>query len=100
MTEAITMDADALARSVENLRLERDAVALYGRLGTLDRDPDRARAFRAIAANERRHAEVWAARLREGGATVPPWGRPRMRVRVILLIARVFGTRAVSDLVR
>src|SRR5258705_9439570 len=63
-------------------------------------DPQRAGAFNRIAANERRHAEVWASKLREAGVEVPPApASPRPRVRVIILLARIFGTKAVSDLV-
>src|SRR5262245_33150993 len=89
-----------IARGLENLRLEQDAIALYDALATIDKDPRRAAAFRRIATNERRHADIWAARLRELGATVPPAARPRARVRLIILAARVLGTKAVSDLVK
>ena len=88
------------AQSLENLKLERDAIVLYDELATIEKDPRRAAAFRHIAANERRHADVWATRLRDLGETVPPAGRPRVRVRVIILVARLFGTRSVSDLVQ
>ena len=89
-----------IAQSLENLRLEQDAIALYDALATIDKDPRRAAAFRHIASNERRHAEIWSARLRELGATVPPPGPPRARVRLIILAARVLGTKAVSELVK
>jgi VIT1/CCC1 family predicted Fe2+/Mn2+ transporter/rubrerythrin len=88
------------ARSLANLKLERDAVVLYDRLAEIEKQPDRAAAFRRIAANERRHAEIWANRLGEAGATVPPVSGPRARVRLIILVARLFGTNAVADLVR
>jgi vacuolar iron transporter family protein len=89
-----------IPRSLENLKLEQDAVLLYEALAGIERDPRRAAAFRLIAANERRHAEIWASRLRELGATVPSPGAPRVRVRLIILLARVLGTGAVSDLVK
>jgi vacuolar iron transporter family protein len=89
-----------LDQSLENLKLERDAIQLYDALSRIEREPKRAEAFRTIAGNERRHAEVWANRLRERGATVPPAGGPRARVRVIILLARLFGTHAVRDLVQ
>src|SRR5512132_1072887 len=89
-----------VAQSLENLKLERDAVALYDELARIEKDPRRAEAFRTIAGNERRHAEVWAGKLRELGATVPePDAHPRMRVRTIVLMARAFGTHAVRDMV-
>jgi VIT1/CCC1 family predicted Fe2+/Mn2+ transporter len=87
-------------RSLDNLKLERDAIALYDTLAAIEKDERRAGAFRTIAGNERRHADIWANRLREQGADVPPVGRPRLRVRFIMLLARTFGTKAVSDLVQ
>jgi VIT1/CCC1 family predicted Fe2+/Mn2+ transporter/rubrerythrin len=89
-----------IAQSLENLRLEQDAIVLYDALAAIEKEPHRAAAFRQIAGNERRHAEIWANRLREQGATVPPPSRPRLRVRFIILAARLLGTRAVSDLVK
>ena len=94
------MTPDEQARSLANLKLERDAIVLYDRLAAMEQDPRRAAAFRSIAVNERRHAEIWADRLQEDGATVPPVDGPRVRIRFILLVARVFGTSSVSELVR
>ena len=89
-----------IAQSLDNLKLEQDAVVLYDALASIERDPRRAAAFRHIAENERRHADIWATRLRELGAVVPPATRPRVRVRFIIAHARVLGTRAVSELVQ
>src|SRR5258706_6668416 len=89
-----------LEQSLENLKLERDAIALYDALAGIEKDPRRGAAFRTIAGNERRHAEVWATKLRELGAEVPPVSGPRLRVRTIVLLARLFGTHAVRDLVQ
>jgi VIT1/CCC1 family predicted Fe2+/Mn2+ transporter len=89
-----------LETSLENLKLERDAIVLYDALAGIERDPARADAFRRIASNERRHADIWASKLAELGATVPPPDGPRPRVRFIMLLARLFGTRSVADLVR
>jgi VIT1/CCC1 family predicted Fe2+/Mn2+ transporter len=87
------------AQSLENLKLERDAITLYDGLARIEKNPRRAEAFRTIAGNERRHADVWAGKLRGLGATVPEAGGPRLRVRTILLLARVLGTHAVRDMV-
>ena len=57
-------------QSLDNLKLERDAIVLYDALAQIEKNPHRADAFRRIASNERRHADVWASRLRELGATV------------------------------
>ena len=86
--------------SLENLKLERDAIVLYDALAAMERDSHRAAAFRTIAGNERRHADVWTGKLRQLGTEVPPHGRPRLRVQAIIWLARLFGTRAVSDLVQ
>ena len=87
-------------QSLDNLKLERDAIVLYDALAAIEKDSRRAEAFNRIVANERRHADIWASRLRELGATVPPAGGPRARVRLIILIARLFGTASVADLVK
>jgi VIT1/CCC1 family predicted Fe2+/Mn2+ transporter len=86
-------------QSLENLKLERDAIALYDALAGIEKDPRRAEAFRTIAGNERRHAEIWANKLRGLGANVPDQTGPRLRIRTIVLIARLFGTHAVRDMV-
>jgi vacuolar iron transporter family protein len=87
-------------RSLENLKLERDAIVLYDALAAIESEPRRADAFRRIAGNERRHADIWATKLRDQGVAVPPADGPRARVRFIILVARVFGTKAVADLVK
>jgi VIT1/CCC1 family predicted Fe2+/Mn2+ transporter/rubrerythrin len=89
-----------LAESLMNLKLERDAIVLYDALARIEKDERRAHAFQTIAGNERRHAEIWATKLREAGADVPEPGPPRMRIRFIVALARLLGTRAVSDLVK
>jgi VIT1/CCC1 family predicted Fe2+/Mn2+ transporter/rubrerythrin len=87
-------------QSLDNLKLERDAIVLYDALSAIEKDPRRAAAFERIAGNERRHADIWASKLRDLGADVPAPDGPRMRVRFIILAARVLGTSAVADLVK
>ena len=48
-------------QSLDNLKLERDAIVLYDALASIEKDPRRAGAFQRIASNERRHADVWPA---------------------------------------
>lgn len=89
-----------VGQSLANLKLERDAIVLYDALAGIEKDPRRAAAFRHIAANERRHGGIWADKLRQQGVAVPSPEPPRVRVRLIIWLARLFGTRAVSDLVQ
>jgi VIT1/CCC1 family predicted Fe2+/Mn2+ transporter len=89
-----------IRQSLENLRLERDAIWLYDALAAIERDERRRTAFRHIAENERRHAAIWSAWLEARDVAVPEPRGPRLRVRAIAFLARVFGTRAVADLVR
>ncbi|HYN48079.1 MAG TPA: VIT1/CCC1 transporter family protein [Candidatus Nanopelagicales bacterium] len=100
MTSLPHLDSPALGETTTALRMERDAIHLYDGLARIERDPHRAEAFRTIAADERRHAEVWEGRLRDAGVTIPTPGGPGPRMRFILVVARVLGTRAVGDLVR
>ena len=100
MSGRTALTAEEREQSLANLKLERDAIVLYDRLSGIEKDERRAAAFRVIASNERRHAAVWADRLRTDGATIPPDAPPRARVRLIIGLARLFGTRAVSDLVK
>jgi len=89
-----------VATSLDNLKLERDAVVLYEALASIEKDPVRSAAFERIATNERRHAEIWANKLADAGATVPSSNGVRPRVRFIILVARLFGTKSVADLVK
>jgi vacuolar iron transporter family protein len=99
-TPTLTLTADERARSLANLKLERDAITLYDSLAAIEKNPDRARVFQRIAANERRHADIWASRLEQAGATIPAAGAPRARVRMVIWLAKLFGPERVADLVR
>jgi VIT1/CCC1 family predicted Fe2+/Mn2+ transporter len=99
-TPTLQLTADERARSLANLKLERDAITLYDSLAAIEKDPDRARVFQRIAANERRHADIWATRLEQAGATLPAAERPRPRVRMVIWLARLLGPERVADLVR
>lgn len=99
-TPTLQLTPDERARSLANLKLERDAIMLYDSLSAIEKNPERAKVFKVIAANERRHADIWASRLTELGATVPAPTGPRLRVRVVILLARLFGPERVADLVR
>lgn len=99
-TPALEMTDEERTRSLANLKLERDAIYLYDQLAEIEKDSQRSATFKRIAANERRHADIWATRLTQLGATVPAPDSPRMRIRFIVGLARRLGTNRVADLVR
>lgn len=96
----LQLTAEERTRSLANLKLERDAITLYDSLAAIEKNPERARVFQRIASNERRHAEIWASRLAEAGASVPAVTGPRPRVRLVIVLARLLGPERVADLVR
>ena len=85
------IDADLL---LENWRGEQDAAALYRALAERDRSSERAEVLREIAESEDRHAAVMAKRLEEMGVPLPRY-RVSLQTRALILLARIFGAKAV-----
>jgi vacuolar iron transporter family protein len=77
-----------------NLLAEYDAISLYGRLAKAEPNPGLAKVYQRLAETEARHAEVWAGKLRDAGAAVPPM-RPSWRARTLGWLASRFGTSLV-----
>ena len=98
VTPAPAPTAADIKRYRSNYQGEIDGVALYERLAKSERDPERAQIFLDLAETEKRHVNIWAAKLREAGAKVPDL-RPSMRVRVLGFLADRLGTRAVLPMV-
>ncbi len=85
------MDRDELQRFTTNWRDERNGAALYEGLAAVERDARLARVFTKLAVSEREHAAFWEQRLRAAGQSMPEF-RPALRTRVLIGLARVFGT--------
>ncbi len=83
---------------LQNLLDERDGAALYEGLAKYEKDADRVRRFRELAAAERRHADIWAKKLEREGVSLPP-ERASSRVRALVWLARRLGSAAVLPLV-
>src|SRR5689334_6241955 len=83
---------------LENLRDERDGVALYQGLARAEKDVDRARAFEALAQAEQRHEAIWVRKLERAGVPLPTT-QPSPRIRFLLWVAQRFGTQAVLPMV-
>ena len=83
---------------IDNWHMELDAVELYQRLARHDRSKDRADVLLEMAETEVRHVDVMARRLQEMGIALPKH-RIGLRVRLLSLLARIFGVRSVLPIV-
>ncbi len=88
------MEAGPVERYLENWKGEQDGAALYDAVASSESNPKLAEIYRRLAATERRHAEVWADKLRQAGVKAPLF-RPSARTRVLSWCAKRFGTRFV-----
>src|SRR5258708_40275683 len=71
-----TLESDSQRRSAietiqQNWSLEMDGAAMYSALAERERIPERKSIFIRLAALERKHAGLWAERLRALGGEVP-----------------------------
>ena len=83
-----------MQRHLANWRDEVDSQALYGALADLEPEPRLAEVYSRLAATEGRHAGFWEQRLRAEGARVPE-RRPGWRTRLLIAVARRFGSQMV-----
>lgn len=86
-----SLDAE---RHLANWQDEIDSAALYRALADVESDPRLADVYRRLAATEERHAGFWEEKLRAAGARVPE-RRPGWRARLLIALARRFGTQLV-----
>jgi VIT1/CCC1 family predicted Fe2+/Mn2+ transporter len=92
------VDPAKIALWLENLRDERDGVALYRGLASVEKDGARAREFSALADAEERHAAIWQRKLDKAGVALPD-APPSARVRFLLWMAGQFGIQSVLPMV-
>lgn len=88
------MESPAIDRYLENLRGEQDGAALYEAVAAAEANPKLAEIYRRLAGAERRHAGIWAEKLRVAGVEVPAF-RPSIRTRILAFLARRGGARFV-----
>ncbi|HUN76384.1 MAG TPA: VIT1/CCC1 transporter family protein [Steroidobacteraceae bacterium] len=74
---------------------EHDSAELYGALARFESDPAQSRIYQDLAAAERTHASFWERRLRAAGHSLPTH-RPSLRTRLLIELARRFGTGFVA----
>ncbi len=95
--EAVRVDIDPQLL-LDNWRGELDAAALYRTLARHERSEERAGVLLELAEAEDRHVDIMAHRLGDMGIPLPKH-RLGLRVRLLGLLARVFGARAVLPIV-
>ena len=95
--EATRVDIDPQLL-LDNWRGEQDAATLYRSLARHHRSEHQAEIMLEMAEVEDRHAEIMARRLKEMGIPLPKY-RLGLQTRLLILLARVFGARAVLPIV-
>jgi VIT1/CCC1 family predicted Fe2+/Mn2+ transporter len=73
-----------------NLQAEIDGAALYRALAQIEDENALATVYTHMAEAEERHANIWRAKLREGGVSAVPT-QPGWRTRMLIALARRFG---------
>src|SRR5690242_13875102 len=79
-----------LKRFTSNLADELDSAALYDTLAQAEKQDDKRRVYAELAEAERRHADIWAAKLRANGVSVRTH-RIGAKTRIMRTLARAFG---------
>ena len=94
----MTTTAD-VKRYREFLADEADGVYMYAALADLEDDEDLREIYRKLSESEVRHLDLWREQLRAAGEddTPPP---PSRRIRLIMWIARRFGTETVLPIIK
>ena len=92
------LSAADVSRYQQNYLVEMDGISLYRSLAKAEKDEKRAAIFERMASVEERHAQRWVRLLQQAGALVPTY-RLSLRVRLLGLLARRFGTHKVLPIV-
>lgn len=83
-----------IGRYIENLRAERDAIALYGKLAEAEPNPALSAVYGKLIETEKKHAKFWEEKIVEAGVPIPAF-RPAWRSRILGWLAGRFGTSLV-----
>ena len=80
---------DSYLRSLNN---ELNGKALYEALSKIETNPKLSEIYRRFAETEGRHASTWIQKLKDSGALAPPRFHLTWRTRLLIFLARRFGT--------
>lgn len=78
-----------------NLNNELNGKTLYDALSKMERNPKLAEIYQRFAQTEGRHAETWTQKMKDSDIPVPTTFRPSWRTRLLIFLARRFGTNFV-----
>ncbi len=78
-----------------NLNNELNGKTLYDALSKMERNPKLAEIYQRFAQTEGRHAETWMQKMKDSDIPVPTTFRPSWRTRLLIFLARRFGTNFV-----
>lgn len=92
------MDRKERARFLANWQAESEAVYLYRKLGESEANPQLKDVYEKLAANEEKHAALWAEKLVKGGQGPGPF-RPGLKTRLLSVLAKRLGAGSVIPLV-
>ncbi len=79
---------------LDSLIDERNSAFLYQALAEIEKEPKIAEVYRRLSATEQTHADTWARKLEEAGATVPAF-KPSGRTRILAWLARRMGPASI-----
>jgi len=85
---------DDAARFRRNWQEEIDSAAIYATIAAVESSEKLAEVYRRLSASEEVHISFWEGKLRDAGVRVPR-RRPSVRSRVVVWLARRFGTQSV-----
>jgi VIT1/CCC1 family predicted Fe2+/Mn2+ transporter len=83
-----------IERFKQNLQREVDGAALYNVLSRKENRPEMKTVYQRLAESEQRHADFWAAKIKEAGASVPEF-QATWQTATLIWLAQRFGAQFV-----
>jgi len=83
-----------LKRYRDNLRSEKDAIALYTKLAESEKTPELRKIYLKLSETEKKHALFWEEKLRQAGVKIPVF-RQTLKTRLFGWLAKTLGPSAI-----
>jgi vacuolar iron transporter family protein len=88
-----------IARYRDYLQEEVDGIFIYRTLQEIEGDGDLKDLYQRMIETEQKHLDLWVSELAKAGAPTQP-GKPSMRARILMRIARTFGADLVLPVIK